>query len=319
MLDLPRRPPAELFEQLGARRLLIVSGKGGVGRTTVAVLLGSALAAAGRRVLIATTGHDDRLAWMLGGEKLGDVPVEFAPGLLAQRLVPATCAEEYGTLVTHSQRLSHAVFGNKVVRRLLRAIPGFDDFAVLGKVWHEAVRARSHDVVIFDGPASGHLRMVLGVPDAILETVAEGPMTREAAAMSAALRDPTISQAVLVGLPEPWPLTELSELADALRDEIGLSIGALVVNKLWPREFVELEPPAPELDPSGAIARTLAAVARVGQRGDDQAKVVLDWLSALDRARDDLLTVPWWPWGVDEPKHVRELLAALRTGSDASG
>jgi anion-transporting ArsA/GET3 family ATPase len=314
-----RRLPAELFEQLGRRRLLIVSGKGGVGRTTVAVLLGSALAAKGRRVLIATTGHDDRLAWMLGAETLIDVPVEVAPNLAIQRLVPTTLAEEYGAMVTRSLRLSHAVFGNKVVRRLLRAIPGFDDFAVLGKVWHEAVRARSYDVVVFDGPASGHLRLVLGVPHAIAETVAEGPLTREALAISAALRDPAISQAVLVGLPEPWPLTELAELADALRDEIGLSIGALVVNKLWPRELPRLEPPARELDDDGAIAGMFAAIARVGQRGDDQARVVAEWLRDRDRSHADLLPVPWWPWGVDGPERVAELLDATLTGSDASG
>jgi anion-transporting ArsA/GET3 family ATPase len=281
------------------------------------VLLGSALAVGGRRVLIATTGHDDRLAWMLGGETLTDTPVEVAPRLSIQRLVPATCAEEYGALVTHSHRLSHAVFGNAIVRRLLRAIPGFDDFAVLGKVWHEAIRARSHDVVLFDGPASGHLRLVLGVPNAIAEAVAEGPLTREATAIAAALRDATLSQAVLVGLPEPWPLTELAELADALRSEIGLSIGAQVVNKLWPGGLPQLEPPARELDQGGEIAAMFAAVGRVARRGDDQAEVVAEWLRT--RPPEALLTVPFWPWGVDGPQRVRDLLHAVMTRSDASG
>jgi anion-transporting ArsA/GET3 family ATPase len=315
--ELPRRSPDELFDQLGTRRLLIVSGKGGVGRTTVAVLLGSALAARGRRVLIATTGHDDRLAWMLGGDQLLDVPVEIAPGLAIQRLNPSICAEEYGALVTHSQRLSHVVFGNKIVRRLLRAIPGFDDFAVLGKVWHEAIRARSYDVVVFDGPASGHLRLVLGVPNAIVETISDGPLAREAMAIRAALRDPTLSQAVLVGLPEPWPLTELAELSDALRDEIGLSVGVEVVNKLWPRELPQLEAPARELDDDSSIASMFATIARVGQRGDDQAEVVGQWLRG--RPHEALLTVPWWPWGVEGPEGVAALLAAIMKGSDASG
>lgn len=319
MPELPCRPPEELFEQLGTRRLLIVSGKGGVGRTTVAVLLGSALAARGRRVLIATTGHDDRLAWMLGGETLLDIPVQVAPGLAIQRLDPATCAEEYGALVTHSQRLSHAVFGNKVVRRLLRAIPGFDDFAVLGKVWHEAIRARSYDVVLFDGPASGHLRLVLGVPNAIVETLGEGPLAREATAIRAALRDPSLSQAVLVGLPEPWPLTELAELSDALRHEIGLSVAAEVVNKLWPRALPQLEPPARELDDEGSIAQMFATVARVGQRGDDQAEVITQWLHTRGRPQEALLTVPWWPHGVEGPEGVAALLDAIMKGSDASG
>ncbi|HLT40992.1 MAG TPA: ArsA family ATPase [Enhygromyxa sp.] len=315
MPELLRSEPEGLFEELGARRLLIVSGKGGVGRTTVSALLGSALAARGRKTLIATTGHDDRLAWMLGGERLEDIPVEVAANLYVQRLVPATCVEEYGTLVTHSQRLSHAVFGNKVVRRLLRAIPGLDDFAILGKVWHEAVRARSFDTILFDGPASGHLRLVLGVPQAILETVNEGPITREAAAMREALQDPSISAAVLVGLPEPWPLTEMAELADALRGEIGLAIGALVVDKLWP-----LFPPLPRPAAEHPAADLLAVVDRIGERGREQRQIVREWMTERSGLgyQDNLLTVPWWPWGLEGPERVAELLRAVETGGDAA-
>lgn len=300
----------ERIEQLGTRRLLIVSGKGGVGRTTVAALLGVALASTGRKVLLATTGHDDRLAWMLGGERLPDVPVELAPRLFVQRLVPATCVEEYGALVTHSQRLSHAVFGNKLVQRLLRAVPGFDDFAVLGKVWHEAARARSHDVVIFDGPASGHLRLVLGVPEAIVETVAEGPLTREAALVRATLHDGEACAAVLVGLPEAWPLTELGELAGVLRGELGIHVAARVVNKVWPRELPQL------LDPPAGLEAMADALAKVGRRGDEQAHAIAAWLAAggseRDRSRDDVQLVPWWPWGVDSPERLAELLAAMQ-------
>jgi anion-transporting ArsA/GET3 family ATPase len=313
--ELRRSDPETLFAELGARRLLIVSGKGGAGRTTVSALLGSALAARGRKTLVATTGHDDRLAWMLGGERLEDVPVEVAPNLYIQRLVPATCVEEYGAMVTRSQRLSHAVFGNKAVRRLLRAIPGLDDFAILGKVWHEAVRARSFDTILFDGPASGHLRLVLGVPQAIVETVSEGPITREAEAMRAALQDPSICAAVLVGLPEPWPLTEMGELADALREEIGLGVGALVVDKLWP-----MFPALPRPGETHPAAEMLSVVAGIGARGREQREIVRAWID--ERAElgpeDALLTVPWWPWGLEGPQRVAELLRAIETGGDAA-
>ncbi|PRP90995.1 Arsenical pump-driving ATPase [Enhygromyxa salina] len=315
MPELRRSDPSRLLADLERRRLLIVSGKGGVGRTTVAALLGSALAARARKVLIATTGHDDRLAWMLGGEQLSDQPVEIAPGLEIQRLVPATCVEEYGALVTRSQRLSHMVFGNKVIRRLLRAIPGLDDFAILGKVWHEAVRARSYDTIVFDGPASGHLRLVLGVPQAILETVAEGPLTAEAEAMRNSLQDPSVCAAVLVGLPEPWPLTELGELATALRREIGMGAGTLVVNKLWP-----LLPPLPPREHDDAVSNMLAVVDRIGERGRDQREVVSAWLDerANTKLDEDLITVPWWPWGLEGPKQLRELLATIEAGGDAA-
>jgi anion-transporting ArsA/GET3 family ATPase len=318
--ELRRSEPESLFEDLGARRLLIVSGKGGVGRTTVAALLGLALAKRGRKTLIATTGHDDRLAWMLGGERLEDTPVEIGPNLFVQRLVPATCVEEYGAMVTHSQRLSHAVFGNKTVRRLLRAIPGLDDFAILGKVWHEAIRARNFDTILFDGPASGHLRLVLGVPEAILSTVSDSPLTREAEAIRAALQDPELTAAVLVGLPEPWPLTEMGELADALRDQLGVRIGALVVDKLWPLLPSLAEPSPTVAEP--AVAQMLRVVDHVGEHGREQREVVQAWFDARTDSHegmaDALLTVPWWPWGLEGGDRIRDLLRAIETGGDAA-
>ena len=314
--ELRRSDPEQLLEELERRRLLIVSGKGGVGRTTVAALLGWGLHARGKRVLVATTGHDDRLAWMLGVPELGDTPVEVAPGFEIQRLVPATCVEEYGTLVTKSQRLSHAVFGNRGVRRLLRAIPGLDDFAILGKVWHEAIRERSYDVIVFDGPASGHLRLVLGVPGAILETVSEGPIVAEARAMRDSLHDPSLCSAVLVGLPEPWPLTELGELATALRREIGMGAGTLVVNKLWPRLEPHAAAGAGASDPE--VARMLAVVDQIGARGREQREVVSSWLDQRTPLDERLVTIPWWPWGLEGPEQIRALLATIRAGGDAA-
>lgn len=309
----------ELAETLSRRRLIVVSGKGGVGRTTVAALLGAALAedgrSQGRRVLVATTGHDDRLAWMLGAERLEDQPREVSPGLWIQRLVPATCIEEYGALVTGRARLSHAVFGNKAVRRLMRAIPGLDDFAILGKAWHVACRARDFDTLIFDGPASGHLRLVLGVPRAIVDTVAEGPLTREAVAMVAALEDPEQTAAVLVGLPESWPLTELGELAGALRGELNIAVDAMVINQMRPLlGGAEALGAVEEADPGlRAFADTVAAIEAtgLGQRATVQA-----WLEAKREPSPPWLSVPWWPWGVDNPERLAELLAALREGRD---
>jgi anion-transporting ArsA/GET3 family ATPase len=214
------------------------------------------------------------------------------------------------------------VFGNRVVRRLLRAIPGLDDFAILGKVWHEACRARSYDTIIFDGPASGHLRLVLGVPEAICETIAEGPLTREAVAMRDALRDREQSATVLVGLPEPWPLTELAELATALGGEIGVHVGALVVNKLWSEQ-----PPAlsrehisgAELDPQ--LTAMLELAEGIGDRGREQREIVAEWLAGLDyENREDapLLSVPWWPWGIEDRARLTEVLAAVREQEDAA-
>ena len=127
----------DLVEDLKGIKADVAAGLDAMG-----FVLGAALAANGRRVLIATTGHDDRLAWMLGADALTDARQQVGESLWIQRLVAQTCIREYGGMVIHSQRVSSAVFDNSVVRRLMRAIPGLDDFSLLGKAWHEAVRAR---------------------------------------------------------------------------------------------------------------------------------------------------------------------------------
>ena len=309
---LEKRSASAIFDDLSRRRLVVVSGKGGVGRTTLAALLGLALAARGRRVLVATTGHDDRLAWMLGASALSDAAQKVGPSLWVQRLVAQTCIREYGGMVIRSQRVSSAVFDNSVVRRLMRAIPGLDHFSVLGKAWHEATRGGDYDCVIFDGPATGHLVYTLGVPQAILETVPSGPLTSEARLMQAALEDPETTQAVLLGLPEAWPLTELGELGALLQSKVRMHVAALVVNGLWPSEVPTLPMP-----PEGANELATALVSHVGRIGDlgrTQAQEVDAWsrsAAARGCGAQAWTTLPWRWRGLADLDAMQALLNAL--------
>jgi anion-transporting ArsA/GET3 family ATPase len=304
--------PSAVFDALARRQLLVVSGKGGVGRTTVAALLGLALARRGRRVLVATVGLDDRLGWMLGQTTLGETPTLAGPNLYVQRVVPQVCVREYGALVLHSERLASAVFDSAPIRRLVRTVPGLDDFAVLGKIWHEAVRARSFDCVVFDGPATGHLRYTLGIPQAILKTVKVGPLPREARLMQDSLEDPARTQAVLVGLPDRWPLTELGEMAQALREELRVGIGGIFVNGLWP-ELPLLTPPA---EGDAQVRAELAATAVVAQQAARQRGHVEAWLAAetaAGRAVPPVIPLPWRWEGFAQAADLRSELAALES------
>jgi anion-transporting ArsA/GET3 family ATPase len=296
------RTADDLFDELSGRKFVIVSGKGGVGRTTIAALSGVALAERGRKVLVATTGHDDRLAWMLGAAALSDAP----PRLWIQRLVPTTCIREYGALVLRSSRLSSAVFDNRVVAPLLRAIPGLDDFSLLGKAWHDAFRGGAYDTVVFDGPATGHLLYSIGVPQAILQTIAPGPLTREAELMRTHFQDPRSTAAVLVGLPETWPLTELGELGTALHEQQRIAIAAVVVNGLWPADV----PPLPG-DHAGALAPLFAAVDRAGSVGRRQRAELAAWRGGQGAARCGsrrLVVVPHRFGGIADVTALRSLL-----------
>ena len=306
--------PRQVFDHLAQRRLLVVSGKGGVGRTTVAALLGLALAARGRRVLVATTGLDHRLAWMVGAPGLESTPQAAGPNMWIQRLVPHECIREYGELVIKSAKLAHTVFDNRVVRRLMRAVPGLDDFAVLGKVWHEAFRADHFDVVIFDGPATGHLRYLLGVPQAILRAVQHGPLTGEAREIHQALCDGSQTEAVLVGLPELWPLTELTELALALRRDIGMTVGTVMVNAMWSPSFPLVDLPDASADPSGDVGALLQRTNQVARMGREQYEALARWLAsdaAMDRGPSALVTIPWLYGGIRGQADLGRLVERL--------
>ena len=247
---------------------------------------------------------------MLGQPALRETPVAAAPNLYVQRVVPQVCIREYGALILHSHRIADAVFDNGAMRRLLRTIPGLDDFAILGKVWHESVRAHSYDAIIFDGPATGHLRYTLGIPQAILRTLSVGPLPREARLMQDSLEDGARVQAVLVGLPDRWPLSELGEMASALREELHVNIGAVVVNGLWP-ELPELSTPVS--DP--AVARVLAATSVVAHQARRQREGVAAWLAEETTRsagkRPPVLALPWRFAGFSGPRDLEQLLTGL--------
>lgn len=297
---------AGVFDDLARRTFVVVSGKGGVGRTTVAAMCGLALAQRGKRVLVATTGHDDRLAWMLGAEKLGDKATRVERGLFVQRLTPQACVREYGALVLHSSRLSSAVFDNRVVSRLMRAVPGLDDFAQLGKAWHDAFRSGDYDTVVFDGPATGHLLYTLGVPRAIRQTIAPGPLVREAELMCGHLEDPSRTCAVLVGLPERWPLTELDELGVALGQQAGIDVASVVVNGVWPADDI---PPASGDEGAVALRDAVAEACAIGRRHEQE---VAAWMDAHPSARRATLTLPWRFEGAGDRTAITTLLASAQ-------
>lgn len=306
------RSATEVFDRLAKRRLVVVSGKGGVGRTTLAALMALAIAQRGRRVLVATTGHDDRLAWILGAKQLSDQPQVVAPKLWIQRLVPQTCLREYGGLVMRSQRASSAVFDNRLVRKLLRAIPGLDDFAVVGKAWHEAIRGGSYDCVIFDGPATGHLLFTLEVPRSILDTLPRGPLTREAQLIQSSFEDASSIEAVLVGLPESWPLTELAEFGVALRKRVRMNVAAIAVNGVWPLPELPEDAPAMASHPVlGSMVTELTRIRRIGAFHRDNIE---SWRSSPEARAcqaGGLMMLPWRWGGIVDLEGARRQLATL--------
>ncbi len=240
------------------RRMILVAGKGGVGRSTVAAAIADMLARRGRKILLYETSANDRFGHYFDKPAVGPEPSQLAPNLWAVNVTPASALAEYGLMILKFKPIYDMVFENRVTRAFLRAIPGLDDFAVLGKAWfhtNEEKRGRLvWDTVVFDLPASGHSVSMLKVPSVIVDTIPEGPVTRDARAAVELLGDPVRTSTAVVTLAEEMPVNEAVELSGKL-GTLGIATQHLVVNQVYPDHF-----------PSGApVTRVLDAL--VGAHG----------------------------------------------------
>lgn len=220
---------------LGDKRFLFVTGKGGVGKTTVCASLALAMAKQGKRVLVAMCNTKERLSAMLGTAPIEDRVVEVAPGVWAVNISPDVALAEYGEMILKVKTLTAAVFDSKVMRTFFRAVPGLYEWAMLGKAWFHTTETLpdgrpTYDVVLLDAPATGHGLDMLRVPKVILDIVPPGILRRDAERAWDLFRDPKRSGVIAVTLPEELPVTETIELVTAIDKELGLPLQQLFVN-----------------------------------------------------------------------------------------
>jgi anion-transporting ArsA/GET3 family ATPase len=270
------------------RRLILVVGKGGVGRSTVAAAIAGACAAQGKKTLLYETNANDRFGPYFGKPPVGDQPSELAPNLWAVNATPASALAEYGMMVLRWKSVYEVVFENRVSKAFLRAIPGLDDYALLGKAWYHTTEEKRGkpvwDTVVFDMPASGHSVSMLRVPWVIADTVPEGPLTRDARTVKALLCDPVRTSAVLVTLAEEMPVNEAIEL-EAKLTAIGIVPQQVLVNQVFPRHFAPGAPVTRVLeallaDPAG-LAPPLAQVAAHAELSRDRRELNERYLAEL--------------------------------------
>ena len=236
---------------LGDRRLVLVLGKGGVGRSTIAAALAGNHAARGKKTLLFETNANDRFGTYFDKSPVGTTVTELAPNLSAVNTNPAAALEEYGLMVLKFKSVYEMVFENRITKAFLRAIPGLDDYAMLGKAWfhtEEEKRGRPvWDTVVFDLPASGHSVSMLRIPWVITETVPEGPLTRDARSIKQLLTDPRRTCAIIVTLAEEMPVNEAIELEQKLT-ALGIVPQHVICNQMYPDHFPAGSPVTKVLD-----------------------------------------------------------------------
>ena len=272
---------------------LFVTGKGGVGKTTVAAALALAAAKKNKRVLLAMCNAKERLSHLLEVDSIGPRNVNVAPNLDAVNMTPAVALEEYGMMVLKVRSVYKAVFENRFVSAVLRGTPGIEAWAMLGKAYFhvdEEVDGRPrYDIVIVDGPATGHALDMLRVPQVICDIAPPGLLRTEAEKAIELFHDHGRSAAVLVTLPEDMPANETIELHAAITKEVKLNVASLVVNSVLPKLFKSKERgpiiALPEKLPNGSALTSLALAGRQRARREQTQQ---DAIAKLKKELPDL-------------------------------
>lgn len=246
------------------RRLIFVTGKGGVGKTTVALALGLAAARSGRRAMVAD----------IHGESEPHVESEVAPNLFRISVDPQRAMEEYLTVKVPGPA-GHALRQSRLFHAFAMATPGMRELLCMGKLWELAQFERrtedadAYDLVIVDAPASGHGAAILRTPRTFAEIAKVGPIAHQARTIAETIADPEFTAVVAVSTPEEMPVNETFDLRDALASAPDpLELQAVILNARYPDRFTDADAaglatalkrrPAPARAARGAIQVALA-------------------------------------------------------------
>lgn len=290
-------------------RLVVVAGKGGVGKTTVTAAMARMAAGLGLSVLIVEVEGKTGLAAAFGAEDLEYDERELAPNIRARSLTPDVALVEY--LEEHGlARISRRLVRGGLVEVVSTAAPGIKDILILGKV-KQLERTRAADLILLDAPAAGHAVSFLMSPRGLSEIVRAGPLRAQADDVLELLTDPARCRVMLVTLAEETPVNEVVETAFALEDRVGVDLAPVVVNGLYPvLDGLEADPSAFGLSPAEAVALGAAAEFRA-RRQELQQEQLARLRAALPLPQLHLPTL----FSVDlGPSDVDHLAAALASG-----
>jgi anion-transporting ArsA/GET3 family ATPase len=269
------------------KRLIFVTGKGGVGKSTVATSLGLLGARSGRRTVVVELAAQDRIPETLDGDHDETfVEHELAPGLFTISIDPQHAMDEY--LQVKVGAVGHMLGSSKLFGAFAMATPGMRELLTVGKVWELAQLERRtpgaapYDLVVVDAPASGHGVSILRTPRTFAEIARVGPIAHQGRTIAATIADPSFTAVVAVARLEEMPVTETLRLHDALIDG-GLALHEVIVNAVYPPRFAAEEREAlaqAAEDDLSPLARAAVRAALSEQRRAANQQQQLDRLSA---------------------------------------
>jgi anion-transporting ArsA/GET3 family ATPase len=255
------------MRDLLTKPLLVVTGKGGVGKSTVAAALGMAAVARGLRTIVAEVSARDDVSRALGDAGAETfVERDLGEGLHHISIDPESALEEY-VKDQLPRGVSDLLASSRMFSYLVAATPGLRELLTVGKVWELAQPdrrtpgAHPYDLVILDAPATGHGVAVLTAPGTFADAARMGPVARQGGIIHGMLADPEQTGIIAVARPEEMPVNETLTLRDTLAAELGQPLAAVVVNGVLPSRFRAADVAALEAAPPARAVRAARAEA----------------------------------------------------------
>jgi anion-transporting ArsA/GET3 family ATPase len=223
------------------RRLLVVTGKGGVGRTTVAAAIAVLAARLGRRTLLCESDQAGGMGTVLEAGPLGYEPRPIERNLQALAVDTESALREYLALQLHVPLMARIGPLARTFDFVANAAPGVREILAVGKLGWE-VRDGEHDLVVADAPATGHVLAQLRAPRAINDLLTMGLVRDQAEWLGGLLADRAVTGVVVVTTPEETPVAEALELVAGLAaEDVDVGLAGVVVNRVLPELFGRAE------------------------------------------------------------------------------
>jgi anion-transporting ArsA/GET3 family ATPase len=225
------------------KRLLFVTGKGGVGKSTIALALGLAAAARGKRAIVCEVSSQENASRIFKRAEVGFHEVEVADDLWAISIDPDEAMREYLLLQLKVRAMRDLLVRSRIFNYLAAATPGLKELVTIGKIWELAQadrkvkKGRRYDLVIVDAPATGHGVGFLQTPRTFAGIARVGPIHSQARELDRYITDHGTTGAAIVSIPEEMPVNESASLEEQLSGELGVAVDRVYMNAMYPERF----------------------------------------------------------------------------------